>query len=382
MRSLSLPLLLAATLLLGACEDPSNVGIGLVGETGGEPTVVDVPAGTVGPTRINEITGGVARVLAGTVQDPAFGRIAARAFIDVAAVSGMNGDFRNGQVTAAELHLVRTYVYGDTTAPVVLRLLDVPSELDDAGVRADTTLDAGAPIATYTIAPTDSVVVLPLPEAWVAANDTTFRSTSFGTRFHGFAIESASETAVVGFDVATARLRLVEGGDTLSLPVSNQITTLRRDGDVAVGPDRIAIQDGVGPTLRLTFPFGDASAARDAAVNRALVRVTVDTTALDALTPAGFVRPPVDAVTLFGVTTDSLYIPLTGAVQRGADGTFRFSSTEFAGAVQRLLLETSPIDHFELGIPNALPTINTLVVYAGGSDRAPSAELTVTPITR
>lgn len=378
----SLPVL-AVVLLLAACEDPSNVGIGLVGETGGEPTVVRFDAEAVSATSLTEVTGGASRVLTAAVDDPAFGTIAARAYLDFSLVSGMDSDFRGGQVTAAELRLIPNYVYGDTTASVTIRLHDLAAEFEDDGVRADTSIGAGAVVGEYTFAPTDSVVVLPLPASWVAANDTTLRSTTFSASFHGFAIEPVSETAVVGFNVTSSRLQITESDETLALPVGKNVTTLTRTGTVDLPADRLLVQDGVGPTLRFAFPFADSASVASTAVNRALVRLFADTTALAAVTPVGFHRPSVQALTLFGVTPDSLYVPLLStAVQRGTDGSFGFSSTELASVVQRMLLEDSPVDHFELGIVNSQPTLNVLVLHGAGSARGPEAELTVTPITR
>jgi len=60
-------------LLATGCDDPSAVGIGLIGEEG-LPVTVRLPADSVLTASQKDRTGNTARVLAGRVADPLVGR--------------------------------------------------------------------------------------------------------------------------------------------------------------------------------------------------------------------------------------------------------------------------------------------------------------------
>ena len=188
--------LLLASLSVAACEDPSNVGVGLVGEGGGEPVVERVELAEFEDVEGTDVTGGTQLVLAGRVNDPLLGTLSATGHLDFDAVGGADvAGFRDTTLASATLQLVPNYAYGDTTTEVTLQLSSVPDEFNAAGATADTTLPAGEPIATFRFAPTDTLVSVPLPEAWIAANDTTLRSTRATSIFHGFQIAPAPGSA-------------------------------------------------------------------------------------------------------------------------------------------------------------------------------------------
>ena len=391
-----LPALLGALFLFtcAACEDPSNVGVGLIGE-GGEPVLERVDAARLDTTAKRDVTGNTQRLLAGTVADPLLGTITAEGFLDMLNVSGDNiTSFRDTMVTSATLRLVPDYAYGDTTRQVALTLFSMPEEFDATSALADTTLMAGVAITTFSFLPTDSLVTVPLPETWIAENDTTLRSTSVASGFHGFKLAAVpgSGNAVVGFDRSETVLEAIAGADTVFFGQSSgttsgfkSLTTLSREGEPVLPSDRAVLQDGVGPGVRLDLDLTDTAFLGEA-LNRAEVVVYADLFMLQQSAPAGFVRPPIEPVELVGVDEDGNVPSLSDGspllsifAELDEEGRLRFSSNVLRVLMQEVLLERdSDIDHFELRAPPALTSISPLFLYPVGSgETAPQVQLTI-----
>ncbi len=75
-------LLVVSLLLFTACEDPSNVGLGLVGNDGGEPIVEQLPFETIEMVDLEGIEDNTGQHLVGQVDVPLMGQISATAYID------------------------------------------------------------------------------------------------------------------------------------------------------------------------------------------------------------------------------------------------------------------------------------------------------------
>ena len=319
MKHVSLPAFFSALLLFTctACEDPSNVGVGLVGE-GGEPVLETIDVTEFDTTAERDVTGNTQRLLAGTVADPLLGTITATGFLDVLTTAGDDvTGFRDSALVSATLQLVPDYVYGDTTREVTLTLFDVPEEVNATSAFADTTLAAGAAITTFSFLPTDTLVTIPLPGTWIAANDTTLRSTSLTSVFHGFQLAAApgSNSAVVGFDRSESLLEAVAGTDTVFFGQTTtssvgfkSLTSISREGEPALAVEREVLQDGIGPGVRLDFDVSTTDLLGEA-LNRAEIVVYTDASTLEQNAPAGFARPPLDLVELVGVNEEGNVIP-------------------------------------------------------------------------
>ncbi|MGI9174717.1 MAG: hypothetical protein ACR2GR_05315 [Rhodothermales bacterium] len=391
-----LPALLGALFLLtcAACEDPSNVGVGLVGE-GGEPVLERVDATRLDTTAKRDVTGNTQRLLAGTVADPLLGTITAEGFLDLLNVSGEDlPGFRDTLLTSATLRLVPDYVYGDTTREVTLTLFGMPEEFNATSAFADTTLLAGEAITTFSFLPTDSLVTVSLPETWLAENDTTLRSTSVADVLHGFKLAAApgSGNAVVGFDRSETVLEAIAGADTVFFGQSSgtasgfkSLTTLSREGEPTLLPDRTVLQDGVGPGVRLDLDLTDSDFLGEA-LNRAEIVVYADLLALQQNAPAGFARPTIEPVELIGVDADGNVPSLSDGspilsifAEPDEEGRLRFSSNVLRVLIQEVLLERdNDIDHFELRAPPALTSISPLFLYPVGSgETTPQVQLTI-----
>lgn len=383
--------LLALLLLcaLAACDDPSNVGLGLVGDEGGAPETAALPIGalTVADDTLSDVTGGAPRVLAGAVLDPLAGRIEARGTLDFAA--GSPGD--RAEVSAATLELTPNYVYGDTLAPVRLRLRGVPEEFTPSGLTADTTLEAGAPIREFTFQPTDTLVTVDLPPEWVRENSAVLLDTAFTSDFHGFRFEAVSEEAVVGFDGSAAALRIVADGDTLRFGGSKTFTGIdadRSQADPAETQDRLLLQDGTGLDVRfdvsrsaLLDAFGGS-----AALNSGALRFPIDE---DLPRPSSsFVRPAPETVLLYGfLEGETEGVALTPFAVTD-DGVLQATDDRLRAVLQSILLQEAEFESFRLQPASAEQSgapINTLDLLAFTNEDAlqgtqPRLVLTYTPL--
>ena len=303
----------AAALLLTACEDPSGVGLGLIGESGGEPQLESVPVEGLAAEPVSERMGGAViqqnlvaiRFLAGAVDDPLIGRIETRGYVDFSTTGGISDEFRNGTVTAATLRLTTSYVYGDTTSSMTLQVAQMVDEWDAADSTA-ADLSAGGIVTTMEIEPTANEIRIPLPQDWITANDEVLRSRDFTSEFQGFELQGIAGNTVVGFGTTTAALHVVAAGDTVAYPASRVLTT----SDAQPGAeltDRL-VQDGTGFGLEVQLPATVAELG-PAGINGVVLRLPADTLALEQQKPAGFVRPVLRELRLTGRARDDASDP-------------------------------------------------------------------------
>lgn len=368
-------------LFLTACEDPSNVGIGLVGEQGGEPVSVVVPASSFENQTYDDETGGSARVIAGIVNDPALGSISAKGYIDFSIPAGVPSGFRDDPVTRAELRLVNNYVYGDTNATVTLRLFEMPAEWDDEDAPADTSYTIGPQIHEFSFAATDSLVVVRLPAEWVTAKDTTLRSAAFNTSFHGFHLAPVSENAVIGFNGVSSVFRVVAGTDSVAYTLTKSASTFDRSGEPQVPDNMLLVQDGLGPAASIRFDF-ESAGVLNSAINRTMFRLKADTTILAPLTPPGFYRPNLRLLELFAVTDTGQEILLGNPFELAENGVFEMSGNTLTSLVQRVLLGKSTVTSFLLRPPANRNTLDPVFLTSlSDTTNAPEVVLTVTTLT-
>lgn len=379
-------LLLAA--LLTACEDPSNVGIGLIGEQGGDPVVIEIAPDSFKTVPLDDVTGGSTlagtlpdHLLVGTVDDPLLGSIRTESFFDLGSPV-VTGSFRDNTVSAARIELRPDYVYGDTTAAVTFRLRSVGEEFTADNAPADTTFPAGETVAEFTIQPTDTLVSLALPAAYLSQVEATLRSTSFVTEYHGLVVEPVSGTAVVGFDTDQTRLVAVADGDSAVYRVQKAATVVERTSEPSLPEARLALQNGAGPANALVFDLSREALA-NTAVNRAVIRVHVDTLLLQAT--GTFRRPSLERLDLVGITETGETVGIERAtLDKGA---FTFRSGTLRRELQNVLLGTRTFTRFELrppitpGTASILNTLDALILYhTSDGEHVPAAVLTVTPL--
>lgn len=394
MRRFVLPLL-AGVLLLSACDDPSNVGLGLVGGEGGEPELVRLPAAPFTVTEsVREIGGATTLVLAGRVADPLLGTQQATAYVDFGDPARFGqGDltrFRSSTVREVYLQMPRRYLYGDTTSAVAYALRSLTGEFNQIGTRTDTTITPGAQITSFTYALPDSLVRVPLPSTWVAANDTTLRSSVFPASFNGFQIAATSGNAIVGFTPGTIRMFAVSAQDTVVYTANKTVTTTERLSAPALPPDYVLVQDGYPHARRVELSIGQIGVSPPG-LSRLALELEVDTT-LIRQAPPNFVRPRLSTLEFIGFDDEGeiVIVSNTGtACQRaftcilaGVDdrGRMVFSSTVLTAIGRSLLLaQPSTIQGGYVRVPLESGGLGALLVRAPQTPGEPSLALTLIP---
>ena len=378
---------LLAPLALAACNNNSPVGLDLVGDGGGVPGQIALPVRSTTAATERDLTAGfldgdtirigAKRSLVGRVADPRLGTFEATGLVDfrppvAASIASTVDSFRADRVTKATFVLRRDrYVTGDTSATLRLVLRPLLAELPISGGSADTTYSLGAPLATFSLAPRDTSVTVQLPAAWVAANDTTLRSTGFATSFKGFAIEADAATgnAVRGFSFSGTRLDAIAGDDTVRFAAGKLGTLLRRSGVPPATAGRAIVQDGVPVAYDFALRFDTLGVLRKG-VARAAVVVDLDTLALR--TP-GFARG-VASVELIGVDSKGNVVfvgagaPRVRVVATVRGGRLVFSSPSLTLDIQDAVLgRTRTIVAYRLRTLTGPGTLDALVLRLGGT---------------
>ncbi len=387
-----------ALVLLSACQDPSTVGLGLIDEDSPNPNVRTIEAASVDTVRYDLVTSGIAdgtpptqsRVLVGSVHDALYGDAEARAYVDASAPTLPSG-FRERPITRITLELRREYAYGDTTTALEMELRRVTGTWSPTGLPSDTTLGTGDLLTTATTTGRDSVVVFTLPPAFVAANDSLFKSATFGSSFEGFELRPvtpAGAGAVYGFNVTglsgiPARrgfIRVATARDTVAFPLSEVYTRLT-SGTPGMAPmGRRLVRAGSATGIKLTFPF--ESLAR-LPVSQATLRLPLDPAL--AGTDGPFKRPLARFGTLFlrETTGPAGYITPLQAV--GSTDLRTTAPVELTRFVQQLVLGQRTFRQFEVRFADVLQSstvsLDVLPVITDGTTPTTRPRLAVTVVS-
>jgi hypothetical protein len=382
------------TLLVAACQDPSGVGLGLIGEEGNDPNAAVVLPDSLWIAASDDVTGGFAngalpdqdRVLAGAVTDPVFGDVRADAYLDVQPPATVPSGFRDRTITSATLRLVRSSIYGDSTAMLDFALHEVAASWSPLNAKSDTTFAVGDLLATYDVpaSSADSVVALALPASWVSENDELLRSDSVTTALDGFRLsleEGAFGGAVLGFDALESRLRLTTEEDTVDYFLREVFTHVERGPAGPALPDRVYLRDGAGEALAFSFPFG---AVGEVAVARAVFRLHVDH---DVLDDGMLARSLPEELTLTAVTEDSLRLTLATASFDEDASAYSFTSTTLNQVIQDAVLGSDLFVRYEVTPARTPASVDVVPVVTGPApgegeaERRPRLVLTVIPAT-
>lgn len=303
----------AVLLSVVSCSDPASVGTGLGPDSlsGGDPQVKNVVPARLDTARVAPLTGFAPsallpgsdprawRFLTGTVSDPLAGRIEAAGYVDFIGSTERPSSIADEDPDSldATLHLRRSYLHGDTTSTLEVQLYDLDGDAEMDRAPADTTFATELqPIRSesYSISPTDTLVSLPLPTAWIEEHQAALQdSSSFGnSSFDGFRLTATGGNVVVGFEHGSARLRLTTITDTVEFRPEKSFTHIERGRAPSLGEDRLLLQDGVGIGLTMAWDDGriDSLGATNLLLNRAEISVPVDTT-LFTSPGSNFVRP-------------------------------------------------------------------------------------------
>jgi hypothetical protein len=364
-RTALLPVL--GLFLFAACESPTEVGRDLIGEDGGRPRTVTFAPDTIEVFALPRATGGFftpgittqSRALAGNAADPLVGTIRTGAWLDFSRPTAFPDGFEERDLTRVDLMLRADYAYGDTTTTTTLSLYSVPANWDPAGATADTTFQTGDLITTFEVRGVGDSLMVQMPASWIAANDTTLRSAAFNDLFHGFHIRAQTDDgAAYGFPVGTVRMRALTAQDTVTYSAFKTFTSVVRDEAPAPLPaDRILIQGGTAPALRLVWSPGELA---NAPLNTSLIRLDADTTLAYQNLPGGFIRPLARQLTLFGEDAIGQRIALATATLDQTRSAYLFGSTTLTTVLQDILVGQSIVRRFVVMAP--LSPLNLSIV--------------------
>ncbi len=361
--------------LLSGCDDPSSVGLELVGGSKGEPIDFSVVPSTFLNEPGRDVTGARARVLVGVVDDPVAGSISAAGYLDFSPVGTRSEAFQNGPVTEVSLRLKTDYIYGDTLQEGSLFVYDIAAEFAELGFPADSTIDIGGVVTQTAFNPTDSLVIVNIPSNWIAVNDTTLRSSTAATAFHGFQLTATDVNSIVGFTSGSV-MRVVSGGDSLDFQIELSATTSERLTPPTPSADRLIVQDTGGPTIGLDLEL-DTDTLSDAVINRIVLQLFTDVSLLETQTPSNFVRPPATSFDLIAVTKDSALVFLAVATV-SEDGEVKFASDLLRTTYQGRLFDNSNVDHLRVSVSATEMGVGVGAFMTGSATEGkPIATLTV-----
>lgn len=365
-------LLLSLTLFV-SCDSPtSEIGLGLL-EEGVEPVVTTLHPTVFDSSTLRDITGAVPRMLTGQVVDPLLGTIVSTGYIDFGGAFPADN---TSDLSDVQLELSMDYIYGDSTEAVTVDLFELTEDWPATGRRADTVLTVGPLVTTFTFAPSDTLVTVLLPKAWVDGKTETLRSEDFSTLFHGFALQPAGGNAVVGFRAERSRLYLGTTGDAVSYATVQALSGIVRQSERSAQDPLVTFQDGTGPGVRINF---DLSAYADTPINSAFVRIFADTVATLA-TPENFVRPLARNLQLVMVTDPDDPVVLIAQATLSDTGAYRFIGDALRAFFQRILFGTETFEYLELRAPYLENSIDAILLHGSASQqRAPEVVFTLSP---
>lgn len=314
--SLVYAVLLAGSLLsLTACDDSSDVGLGVGSDPleGGVPKTYEVSPDNHSITRDPPVTGrsldqGTWRFLTGRVEElPQTENnytVHAEGYVDFLGRSSLPDEIGSADAEdlSAELRLPRSYLHGDTTSTLDVRLYDLTEEADMNQATADTAFSAEAePFLNTSISPTDTLATIDLPSGWVQEHLDILQNTSdggdtFSEDFHGFKITTSQGNAVVGFSSTETSLRLTYEPDSTSADFQGIKSFTHVDhSNLSFSSDEYwLLQDGVGRSFSMEWNFDTPplDTLREAPLNRAEIFVPTDSTELaSTVSNPHFVRP-------------------------------------------------------------------------------------------
>jgi len=369
--------LLLCSVFFFACSDvTSDIGLGLL-EDGTTPIVHEVLPSVFQQTTANDHTGSnigtnITRVLAGRVDDPVLGTISSTGYLNF---TGSFPATNTSSLTGVELHLLRDYVYGDTSVTLDFTLYEITEDWTDTEGRANALVSTGDRITTFSLPPGDTLAIVPLPTDWMDQNVDALRSSNFDSLYYGFSLQAHGGNAVIGFATIRSALVLKTGSDDISYLLTRVLTGITRHTEPTLPETHILLQDGAGPGIRMNFDLAELS---NRAINGVQLQVTTDATPLTTHSP-NFVRPEIDVLQL--AVVESLDEPdiLIGEAVRSEEGIYEFGGEEMRRFFQNVLVHQAAYSHLELRAPYSSHSINALFLHTATNTGAPKALFIISP---
>lgn len=369
-------------LILGGCDDPTDVGLGLVDQNADEAVQETIEASAFELSDSMDVTGGIGvagaiRTLAGRADDPLAGLIESTGYFDLTVVEDGGNAFRTGELESVELVLAFDYVYGDTTSTLEFEMDDLSAAWSAENRRSGNDPAVGQSATSFTVDASAEEIHLELPAAWVNRHAVVFQTTSFETLFHGFRIRAVSGNAILGISSTDSEMIAATAErDTSRYRITRRHSTVSSTGGQAPS-GTLMLQDGAQSIASLRFPVGEDTFDA-AAIHRFLIRLTRPADVPAA--PQHFVRPSVTRLGLRAVATDeSTVLPLQTVDIDQDSRTLLFDDGVIVSVVQRALQLDSNLDRFEVFIPTAQSGAGFILIndLSAGSG-VPEAVVTLT----
>ncbi len=376
-----------------ACEDPSNVGLGLLDEQGGEPVRISVDLQIVEGDEFDEVTGatrtssgfvqGVSDVLAGQVTDPLFGCLVTTAFLDVTIPSSAAA-FRDNALDSISLNITPSSSFGDTTATLTMSIYELLDEFEGRGLKSDTLISAGTLIGTVDFVPTDSLVAFDFPQQWVDDHDSILRDEDYQDQFHGFRIE-VSDGAIIGLNASASDLVLTSSGGDAEAAITQIVTHIEDCGEVTPpSVEEFYIQDGRGNGIKVPISIVQDSLP-GISIARANLSFSSNKQAEDSNLPPNFVRPMMTELRLYGIEDDGDEVFLRSA-QRDSLGSYSFTSFSidpgsetFLKSLKNMVLGSPRFEYYLVKPGDVVNTLSSVSLYtSNASDEALKPQLILT----
>lgn len=390
MRPVFLSLL--AVFLVAGCEDPSNVGLGLVGDGDSEPVRYFLAGADLPSERNAIVTGGInagvgfsgaTRFLTGVADDPIFGLLEATGYFDFATPLAIGNNFRDGTPTAVSLHFLGDgYAYGDTVSTTVLTVSETLDAWTAFGTTSDTTLATGDAITSVDYIHSSGELVISLPKEWIDENADVLLDLNFTDLFNGFAISASGAAAISGFLGLPSFMRVTTTTGSVDFPMSKLLTTLVKSNAPTI-PGRSQVQDGYGDGAVLDFDF-EVDSIAGSAISRTVIKVRADLSIFDS-PPPDFVRPVPTSLSLIGIRPDGSRVLLQSS-SIPAEGPVRFVSTTanpgentMVRSVQLAVVGESQFEKYAITVVESQASIGAALVYNASADEdVPEAVVTLT----
>jgi hypothetical protein len=327
-------------------------------------------------------SGQVASVLIGNVDDPLVAKRSAFGYIDFRR-NVVPTTFASDTVIAAEFRFVRSYTYGDTLGSHTFVLSEMNAKWDPTGKASSYDLGTGTEVMQFSVSASDSLVVVRLPEDWIGLRRTVLNSTGFDSLFHGFRIAPVDARAVFGFGATASLLRIGAKRDTVDMISDRIFTRVVVESRVAVPDSVLPLIDGMEEAVRVDLSLADETAA-NGVLNRVALTIPVSQSHLAGGTPANFVRPALQQLSLYGVRSDGTADAISSAFA-DTSGSFEFvglsaaSETTLLRVAQAALLGSSPYTHFRLLAPATVNTFSGAFLRSALDGGGMRAVLTVIP---
>jgi len=374
--------LMVGLLIMTGCDDPTNVGQGLLDSQAGETRVITLQPNSVtagdrsDPTGGNAASGAVMSLM-GVVDDPVRGRMSSQGLIDFVPSNQFGADFLNASVDWAELSLNLDYRYGDTTSVVQFDLYEVPADWQSVAINAGSVIALGSKIDSYEVAAKEGLTSFVLPEAWIQEYDTILRDGSFSDLFHGFAMVPTDGQAIVGFRFSESTLRAsATPGDTVAFALS-KVGSLTSMPDSPPSSGRVFLGDGSARGVDVRFPLQGEELA-ESLIHRVILSLEIDN--ISSSYPAGFLRPLPAVIGLEAVSEDGESRLEIAEVAVNTEGRFVMDNTTLTNVFQSANLGKSVLDRFELYFPTDQSGVGFFVLPTTANELAIEALVTATPI--